>query len=66
MHWVDDSGGVFFDDESRPLQLRGVVMDITEREADEDSAARGTGKRPRVQSNQVGLPGQYEHEIRTR
>jgi len=37
MHWLMIRAEFSFDDESRPLQLRGVVMDITERKRHEEA-----------------------------
>ena len=65
VHWLMIRAEFSFDDGGKPLQLRGVVMDITERKQHEESLREATQKAEDSNRIKSDFLANMSHEIRT-
>jgi len=65
VHWLMIRAEFSFDDAGQPLQLRGVVMDITERKRHEESLREATHKAEDSNRIKSDFLANMSHEIRT-
>ena len=65
VHWLMIRAEFSFDDDGKPLQLRGVVMDITERKQHEESLREATQKAEDSNRIKSDFLANMSHEIRT-
>ena len=65
VHWLMIRAEFSFGDDGKPLQLRGVVMDITERKRHEESLREATQKAEDSNRIKSDFLANMSHEIRT-
>jgi len=65
LHWLLIRAEFSFDDAGKPLQLRGVVMDITERKKHEESLSEARQKAEDSNRIKTDFLANMSHEIRT-